>query len=155
MVDILARVDARGRPAQARKPHLEAKTVLASAAMNSAPTSKNPVQITREQVAARAYERFLERGGEHGHDLEDWLAAEAELRQGSRTYDVVLVDPGKGVIEVVRRIRELTGMALPEIQSLMAAAPRTLKRVPSLREAEQMRDALQTVGARVQLRPVN
>ncbi|HEX4451213.1 MAG TPA: DUF2934 domain-containing protein [Kofleriaceae bacterium] len=32
-----------------------------------------------ERVAARAYERFAERGFEHGHDVEDWLAAEAEI----------------------------------------------------------------------------
>ena len=32
-----------------------------------------------ERVAQRAYERFAARGFEHGHDLEDWLAAEAEV----------------------------------------------------------------------------
>ena len=35
----------------------------------------------REQVAQRAYELFTARGYEHGHDLEDWLRAEAELTQ--------------------------------------------------------------------------
>lgn len=34
-------------------------------------------------IARRAYERFLARGGEHGHDVEDWLQAELELRDGS------------------------------------------------------------------------
>ena len=33
----------------------------------------------RERVAERAYERFAARGYEHGHDVEDWLAAEAEV----------------------------------------------------------------------------
>ncbi|HEY0252318.1 MAG TPA: DUF2934 domain-containing protein [Kofleriaceae bacterium] len=33
-----------------------------------------------DAVAAKAYELFLARGGEHGHDVEDWLAAEAQLR---------------------------------------------------------------------------
>ena len=33
----------------------------------------------REQIAARAYERYLARGGVDGQALEDWLAAEAEL----------------------------------------------------------------------------
>jgi hypothetical protein len=33
-----------------------------------------------DDIAARAHQRFVERGGEHGHDVEDWLAAEAELR---------------------------------------------------------------------------
>ena len=32
-------------------------------------------------IAERAYVRFCARGGEHGHDVEDWLAAEAELRR--------------------------------------------------------------------------
>jgi hypothetical protein len=32
-----------------------------------------------ERVAKRAYERFEERGGEHGRDMEDWLEAEREL----------------------------------------------------------------------------
>lgn len=36
-----------------------------------------------DDVARRAYEKFLARGGQHGHDVEDWLAAEAEVR-GSR-----------------------------------------------------------------------
>jgi len=31
-------------------------------------------------VAERAYELYLARGGEHGHDLEDWVRAEQELR---------------------------------------------------------------------------
>jgi len=35
--------------------------------------------IDREAIQLRAYERFLARGGVHGHDLEDWLTAEAEL----------------------------------------------------------------------------
>jgi len=32
-----------------------------------------------ENIARRAYERFEMRGGEHGHDEEDWLEAEREL----------------------------------------------------------------------------
>ncbi len=35
--------------------------------------------VSREEIARRAYLLFLERGGEHGHDLADWLRAEAEL----------------------------------------------------------------------------
>jgi hypothetical protein len=37
---------------------------------------------TQEQIARRAYELFAARGGEHGHDVEDWLQAERELRIG-------------------------------------------------------------------------
>ena len=35
---------------------------------------------TFEQIAKRSFELYLARGGVEGHDVEDWLAAEAELR---------------------------------------------------------------------------
>jgi hypothetical protein len=38
-----------------------------------------PVAVPAQAIAARAYELFLERGGQHGGDLEDWLRAEREL----------------------------------------------------------------------------
>jgi hypothetical protein len=36
-------------------------------------------RATHEQIARRAYELWLARGGMHGTHLEDWLAAEREL----------------------------------------------------------------------------
>lgn len=36
---------------------------------------------TTEQIEQRAYELYLERGGEVGHDVADWLAAERELTE--------------------------------------------------------------------------
>jgi len=35
----------------------------------------------REEIERRAYEIYLARGGEPGHELEDWLQAERELRE--------------------------------------------------------------------------
>jgi DUF2934 family protein len=34
---------------------------------------------TEDDIASRAYELFVERGGEHGRDLDDWLSAKHEL----------------------------------------------------------------------------
>lgn len=34
---------------------------------------------TRQDIARRAYEIYLRRGGTHGYDIEDWLQAEQEL----------------------------------------------------------------------------
>jgi hypothetical protein len=45
------------------------------------PAQMQGTQLEYAEVAARAYERFCTRGFQHGHDVEDWLAAEAELRQ--------------------------------------------------------------------------
>jgi len=43
---------------------------------DSSVTNKSPQP---KEIAARAYELFLERGAMEGHDVEDWLQAEMEL----------------------------------------------------------------------------
>lgn len=44
-------------------------------------TTKTDVvtRVPAEDISHRAYTLFQERGREHGHDVEDWLVAEAEL----------------------------------------------------------------------------
>ena len=43
--------------------------------------SINPeIALTHDQIERRAYEIYLARGGQHGHDLADWIMAEHELR---------------------------------------------------------------------------
>ena len=54
------------------------------------------IEPTHEDTARRAYELFEDRGGEHGHDWEDWLQAERELRE-------------QGVVGVVGRILAMGG----------------------------------------------
>jgi hypothetical protein len=36
--------------------------------------------VSDSEIARRAYELYLARGCEHGHDVEDWFQAERELR---------------------------------------------------------------------------
>ncbi|MCI0586217.1 MAG: DUF2934 domain-containing protein [Planctomycetes bacterium] len=43
------------------------------------PVAGSPSRPSVESIARRAYELHLERGGEHGHDQEDWFRAEKEL----------------------------------------------------------------------------
>jgi Protein of unknown function (DUF2934) len=45
-------------------------------------TNENELVPSREMIAERAYERYCQRGREDGHETEDWLAAEIELRAG-------------------------------------------------------------------------
>jgi hypothetical protein len=40
----------------------------------------NELPDERGRIARRAYELYLERGGSHGQDWDDWLAAEREVR---------------------------------------------------------------------------
>ena len=42
----------------------------------SQPSTPTP---NHEEIAGRAYQRYLERGSQDGYDVEDWLAAEQEL----------------------------------------------------------------------------
>jgi hypothetical protein len=52
--------------------------------IEKSPSAGNKPQIaeahpTREEIELRAYLIYLERGGAHGHDVEEWLQAEHEL----------------------------------------------------------------------------
>jgi hypothetical protein len=42
----------------------------------SAPQGHSP---TREEIELRAHQIYIERGGAHGQDVEDWLEAERQL----------------------------------------------------------------------------
>ena len=62
-----------------------AQTQKANVAQVAATAADRPQQspqsttVTDNEIARRAYDRFLARGCEHGHDVEDWLQAEREL----------------------------------------------------------------------------
>ena len=43
------------------------------------PATVEAAHVDAAEIAARAYQRFCARGFQHGHDVEDWLAAETEL----------------------------------------------------------------------------
>ena len=66
------------RPARARKSNSTADAPPAE------PFATPPVsdisEPSEDDIRRRAYERYLERGGQHGMDFEDWLAAEQDLR---------------------------------------------------------------------------
>lgn len=60
----------------------------------------NPGKPTPEEIAAEAHAIYLNRGGEHGRDVDDWLEAERRLgdrqgRTGSGTPDDAVVDPAR------------------------------------------------------------
>jgi hypothetical protein len=44
------------------------------------PVSQQAAVTDNSDIARRAYELYLARGCQHGHDLEDWVQAERELR---------------------------------------------------------------------------
>jgi hypothetical protein len=44
------------------------------------PSANQLAGLIDSDVARRAYELYEQRGGAHGHDVDDWLHAERELR---------------------------------------------------------------------------
>jgi hypothetical protein len=50
---------------------------------NGKQTSLPRREPTEAEIRERAHALYLARGGGEGHQLEDWLAAERELRRGS------------------------------------------------------------------------
>ena len=89
----------------------ESELLAMPPAAASSATSQINHAVTDSDIARRVYERFLERGAEHGHDLADGLEAERERRQ-SETPPVASVLMG-GTSERAR----LTAEALERICS--------------------------------------
>ena len=61
------------------------KRAKAAAPAGEAPTPapNGSALVTDADIARRAYELYVARGGEPGHDVEDWLRAERDLRRAA------------------------------------------------------------------------
>ena len=67
-------------------------------------------------------------------------------------FDVVLAGIGDKKIQVIKVVRELTGLGLKEAKELVDGAPGTVKESASKEEAEEMKAKLEDVGAAVELK---
>ena len=54
---------------------------IAAADPSSKILTDGAASVTDGDIACRAYELYLGRGRDHGHDEDDWLTAERELRR--------------------------------------------------------------------------
>ncbi|SFQ17869.1 50S ribosomal protein L7/L12 [Salibacterium halotolerans] len=77
-------------------------------------------------------------------------AAEAEEEQTD--FDIVLADPGSSKVNVIKVVREITGLGLKEAKSLVDGTPDTLKEGVEKEEAEQLKGQLEEAGATVELK---
>ena len=80
-------------------------------------------------------------------------AAPAEEKKEEKTeFDVVLANAGANKIQVIKAIREITGLGLKEAKDLVEAAPKTVKEQVSKADAEEMKKKLTEAGATVELK---
>ena len=67
-------------------------------------------------------------------------------------FDVVLVDAGASKLNVIKVVRELTGLGLKEAKDVVDNAPKVIKEAVSKEEAEAMKKKIEEVGAKVTLK---
>ncbi|MBL8047607.1 MAG: 50S ribosomal protein L7/L12 [Chthonomonas sp.] len=67
-------------------------------------------------------------------------------------FNVVLTDAGAGKLNVIKVVREMTGLGLKEAKDLVDGAPQTIKEGVGKDEAEKMKAALVEAGAKVELK---
>lgn len=56
----------------------------AAAGAGTSPGAALAAQPTYDEIAQAAYQRYLTRGATDGHDMDDWIEAERELRERGR-----------------------------------------------------------------------
>jgi len=67
-------------------------------------------------------------------------------------FDVVLAGAGANKIQVIKAIREITGLGLKEAKDLVEGAPKTVKEGVSKDDAGKMKEKLTAAGATVELK---
>lgn len=78
--------------------------------------------------------------------------ADAGAAEEKDEFDVVLAGVGDKKIQVIKVVRELTGLGLKEAKELVDGAPGTVKEGATKEEAEEMKAKLEDVGANVELK---
>jgi len=67
-------------------------------------------------------------------------------------FTVVLASAGDKKIEVIKEVRGITGLGLKEAKDLVEAAPKPLKEGVGKDEANKIKEALEKVGAKIELK---
>ena len=78
--------------------------------------------------------------------------AAAPAAEEKTEFDVVLKSFGAKKLDVIKAIREITGLGLKEAKEMVEGAPKTVKEGVSKDEAESVKKALEEAGAEVEVK---
>ena len=78
--------------------------------------------------------------------------AAGEAEPEKTEFDVILVSPGDKKINVIKVVREITGLGLKDAKALVDSAPKPVKEGVSKEEAEQIKAKLEEAGAQVEIK---
>ncbi len=67
-------------------------------------------------------------------------------------FNVILTAPGGAKLQVIKVVKELTGLGLKEAKELVDAAPKAIKEKVSKEEAENLKSKLEEAGAEVEVK---
>jgi large subunit ribosomal protein L7/L12 len=67
-------------------------------------------------------------------------------------FDVILKSPGGAKLQIVKLVKELTGLGLKEAKEVVDAAPKAIKEGVSKEEADSLKQQLEEAGAEVELK---
>ena len=79
-------------------------------------------------------------------------AAGAAAAEEKSEFDVVLAEVGGNKINVIKVVREVTGLGLKEAKEMVDGAPKTIKEAASKDDAEEIKKKLEDAGAKVELK---
>ena len=77
--------------------------------------------------------------------------AAAPAAEEKTEFDVVLKDFGAKKLDVIKAVREATGLGLKEAKELVESAPKAVKTGASKEESEALKTALEAAGATVEI----
>jgi large subunit ribosomal protein L7/L12 len=77
--------------------------------------------------------------------------AVAEVEEQSE-FDVILVEAGASKINVIKAVREITGLGLKEAKDLVDNAPKAIKEKVAKEEADAVKAKLDEAGAKVEVK---
>jgi large subunit ribosomal protein L7/L12 len=79
-------------------------------------------------------------------------AAPAAAAEEKTEFDVILANAGASKLNVIKVVREITGLGLKDAKDLVEAAPKAIKEGVSKDEAEALKKQLEEAGASVELK---
>lgn len=79
-------------------------------------------------------------------------AAEKPKEEEKTEFDVILTEIGSNKIQVIKEVRKLTSLGLKEAKDLVEAAPKPIKQGVSKEEAQKVKQVLEAVGAKVEIK---
>lgn len=79
-------------------------------------------------------------------------AAAAPAEEEKTEFDVILKAPGGNKINVIKIVKEATGLGLKEAKAIVDAAPKAVKEAVPTEEAEALKAKLVEAGAEVELK---